>query len=859
MKKQFLFLPILCSFLSLQVHAQISGIINRYTAVSAIDSCAGRLTVGDTTGFRVGDLVLLIQMQGAAIMTGNNSSYGNVAALNSAGFHERAIIDSVGTNTVFVKNRFVHPYNPSGKVQLVSIPQFSNAVVSDTLRAKPWDGNTGGVLALDVSNTLTLNAPIIASGIGFRGGADYIATSNMCNILNPITGYVFGLGNWRGAYKGEGIAILTPGLELGRGPQANGGGGGNDHNAGGGGGGNISNGGDGGNNADPSPTGCNGYFPGLAGKAISANADRIFMGGGGGAGHANNLLKSKGGQGGGIVLVKAGAINGASPAIYAKGGDAGNSFDDGAGGGGAGGTIRLELSSPNPSLVLNANGGRGGSADNNNVDRCMGPGGGGAGGRILTNALPGLFSVAGGIPGITYNSTVGCNNSNNTSEPGTSGEIQPLSILPQGTIENFAPVVLSAPISVSVCPGENAIFSVTTNDGDWDFQWQLNAGAIWQDIIAGSNYVGFQSDSLIVQNPGLAHNGLMFRCRVIRAGCSATISGTATLNILPLPTVGFTITMNGATATFNNLSTNANSFFWTFGDGATSSLTNPAHTYTTEGNFIVTLSAWNQCDTMVSQQTVSVFLPPTAGFSVPATIIGCGTAQINFQNQSSANVVSFAWSFPGGTPSSSSLQNPSISYSVSGVYTARLIVTNTVGKDTLDKSFEVEIFDLPEADFSWQTLPGGLVQFTNLSQNGETYTWDFGDGSPQQNGFNIQHDYSTSGTYVVTLIVSSPCGVSLIQHDVVVQVVGTNEVQRLRTLNLFPNPASSWLMLDWSETGSQPIEIQMFDSSGRLVFLTKNPPGQTLKISLNELRVGLFQILVAFEGGTVSRAVVKAM
>jgi len=858
MKKQFPFLPILFSILSLQVQAQISGIINRYTPVTAIDSCTGRLTVGDTTGFRVGNAVLLIQMQGAEIITNNNASYGTVAAMNAAGYYERAIIDSVAANSVFVKNRFVHTYNPSGKVQLVIIPQYSNVIVSDTLRPKPWDGSTGGVLALEVSNTLTLNAPIIASGTGFRGGADYIATGNMCNILNPVTGYVFGLGNWRGAYKGEGIAILPPGLELGRGPQANGGGGGNDHNAGGGGGGNITNGGDGGNNADPSPTGCNGYFPGFGGYAPSPIANRFFMGGGGGAGHANNLLRSKGGAGGGIVLVKAGAINGSSPAIYAQGGDAANSFDDGAGGGGAGGTIRLEIITPSPNLVLNANGGRGGSADNNNVDRCMGPGGGGAGGRIRTNAIPGIFSVTGGIPGITYNSTVGCNNSNNSAEAGALGDIQALSTLPQGTIGNFAPEVLSSPLSISVCPGESAIFSVAANDGDWDFQWQLNAGATWQDIIAGSNYVGFQSDSLIVQNPSVAHDGLLYRCRVIRAGCSETISGTAELNISPLPTAGFTVALNGATAMFSNLSTNASSFLWTFGDGATSNLAHPVHTYITEGNFTVTLTAWNQCDTVESQQMVSIFLPPTAGFTVPATIFGCGTAQVNFQNQSSANVGSFAWSFPGGTPGSSTLQNPSVSYSVSGVYTAQLIVSNTVGKDTLEKTYEVEIFDLPEADFSWQTLAAGLVQFTNLSQNGETYTWDFGDGSPQQNGFNIEHDYAASGTYVVTLIVSSPCGVSLIQQDVVVQVVGTSEVQRLRTLNLFPNPASSWLMLDWSETAAQPIEIQMFDTSGKLVFLTKNPIGQTLKVSLNELPVGLFQILVAFEGGTVSRAVVKA-
>lgn len=846
------------SFFLLSANAQISGIVNQYTPVTAIDTCTGRLNVGDTTGFRVGNSVLLIQMQGAEIMTGNNTSFGTVSAMNDAGNYERAVIDSVSASAVFVSNRLVRRFNPAGKVQLVSIPQFTNIIVSDTLRAKPWNGSSGGVLALDVSGTLTLNAPIVANGTGFRGGADYVASGNSCNGVIPITGHVFALGNWRGGYKGEGIALSAAGLELGRGPQANGGGGGNDHNAGGGGGSNVSKGGKGGNNADPNPLGCNGFFPGIGGYALPTTFDRIFMGGGGGAGHSNNLMRSKGGAGGGIILLKAGAINGSFPAIYTNGINAGLSLSDGSGGGGAGGTIWLDLATPNPNLVLTTNGGRGGNADNNNVDRCMGPGGGGAGGRILTNASPGMFSITAGQAGITINSTIGCNNSSNSGEAGSSGLIQPLSTLVEGTIANALPQILTAPLPQTVCPGDDAIFTFSTNNGDWDFQWQLNAGAAWQDIIAGSIYTGFQSDSLIVNNASMLYDGLMFRCRVFRAGCSEALSGAAELNILPLPSAGFTVTMNGTSATFNNLSTNATSYFWNFGDGATSTLASPMHTYTSEGSFTATLSAWNQCDTVTAQQTVNIFLPPTAGFSVPATIFGCGTAEVNFQNLSSANAATFVWKFPGGTPNSSVLQNPSISYALSGVYTAQLIVSNAVGKDTLEKTFEVEIFNLPNADFSWQVQSGGLVTFTNLSQNGETYTWDFGDGSAQQNGFNIQHDYAASGSYVVTLIVNSPCGVSLIQQDVVVQVVGTSEVERLSDFKLFPNPASNWLTLDWSETGTQPIEIQIFDSSGKLVFSTKNPIGPTLKVSLNELSPGLFQILVSFGGGTVSRALIKS-
>ena len=857
MKKYLPVLALIFSLFFLSANAQISGIINRYTPVTAIDTCAGRLSVGDTTGFRAGNAVLIIQMQGAEISTGNTAAFGTVTAMNAAGLHERAVIDSVGVADIFVKNRLIHSFNPSGKVQLVSIPEFSAIIVTDTLRAKAWDGFTGGVLALEISGTLTLNAPIVANGVGFRGGADYVALNNGCSWITPVTGYVFSLGNWRGGYKGEGIALPVTGLELGRGPQSSGGGGGNDHNAGGGGGGNVTNGGDGGNNADPNPIGCHGYSPGFGGYGAPSIVNRLFLGGGGGAGHANNLLKSKGGAGGGIVLIKAGAINGASPAISAAGMNAGNSRDDGAGGGGAGGTIRLDLAVPNPNLLLNTAGGRGGSADNANVDRCMGPGGGGAGGRIMTNWILGIFSVLGGAPGLTLNSTDGCNNSNNSAEAGELGEISSLAPLSQGISDGFQPLVLASPLPDTVCPGEDALFTVGVNPGEWTYQWQVNAGAGWQDIVSGSNYVDFQTDSLKVQNVTLAHDGLMFRCKVGRTGCSEVISGSAILQVIPAPTVGFSVSMSGTMAVFTNLSTNASSFFWNFGDGTNSSLKSPVHNYTTEGTFTITLNGWNQCDTVMAQQTISVQLPPTAGFSVPASVIGCGSVQVNFLNLSSANAATFSWSFPGGTPASSTMQNPGVSYTVSGIYTARLIVSNTVGKDTLEKTFEVEIFDLPMADFTWQVFSGGLIGFTNLSQNGVSYTWDFGDGSPQQDGFDIEHDYAANGTYVVTLIVSSPCGASLLQQDVVVQVVGAKEVQQLKMVRLFPNPANGWAMLDWSGSALQPVEIELFNAAGALIFAAKDPSGQSLEISLEGLPAGVYQVLVSFENGRVSRALVK--
>jgi PKD repeat protein len=62
------------------------------------------------------------------------------------------------------------------------------------------------------------------------------------------------------------------------------------------------------------------------------------------------------------------------------------------------------------------------------------------------------------------------------------------------------------------------------------------------------------------------------------------------------PTANFSESISGNTATFTNLSTsiaNTLNYSWNFGDGNTSSIANPSHTYTTSGTYTITLIASN--------------------------------------------------------------------------------------------------------------------------------------------------------------------------------------------------------------------------------------------------------------------------
>jgi hypothetical protein len=419
----------------------ISGIINRYAAVTGPNTCTNKLTVSTTTGFQINGKVLIIQMQGAAINEENSSGFGNIININGAGLYEKATVAAISTNELTFYNDLVNAnfYDYAGSVQVVTIPQYTNVTVSGPVTAQPWNGSTGGIIAFEASGTVTLNANINANGAGFRGGSitNDPNNDNNCTFVDTRSDYFYQQNSLYAAFKGEGIAKAIQGKELGRGSLANGGGGGNDHNSGGGGGANKGAGGRGGENDEPGTFRCKGYYPGTGGRLLNYN-NRIFLGGGGGGGHANNNLGTSGGRGGGIIYISANEFNGNGKLITTNGVTASNSTGDGAGGGGAGGTVLLRVNSFTPTdLTVQATGGNGGQVNNQGGNRCFGPGGGGAGGLIAINAenFPNDVDrvITGGNPGITTNSSNGCNNSSNGATSGGAGSILTTVTMPEST------------------------------------------------------------------------------------------------------------------------------------------------------------------------------------------------------------------------------------------------------------------------------------------------------------------------------------------------------------------------------------------------------------------------------------------
>lgn len=389
----------------------ISGIVNTYHAVIEIRYDLNVVRVTNAAALSSAFKIMLVQMKGATYNSSSTSSatFGDTTAVGEAGNYEIAYVCYVSGDSIYLVHNLRNTYNfVNGKVQVVQFGHYANANVTDTIKAKPWDNTTGtgGVIALSVEGTLTLNAPVYGDSSGFRGGR-YIQTSNTC--LNTHSSYAYNGASTptqNGAYKGEGIADFTATSHTGgRGAVTNGGGGGNNHNNSGGGGANLTAGGLGGGNSSNTGSGCYATYRGEAGRALSSWGGRkIFSGGGGGAGHNNGgfgTLPSFGGNGGGIVFVNANTLVSNGRRISANGGRGGNSISDGAGGGGGGGTMILDIANYSDAPTLQANGGVGGTADDaGNLNKCFGGGGGGGGGTIyFTGSVPGGVSVTAGNAG----------------------------------------------------------------------------------------------------------------------------------------------------------------------------------------------------------------------------------------------------------------------------------------------------------------------------------------------------------------------------------------------------------------------------------------------------------------------------
>ncbi|MCL6524207.1 MAG: PKD domain-containing protein [Thermoflavifilum sp.] len=204
------------------------------------------------------------------------------------------------------------------------------------------------------------------------------------------------------------------------------------------------------------------------------------------------------------------------------------------------------------------------------------------------------------------------------------------------------------------------------------------------------------------------------------------------------------------------------SFEWDFGDGSgivRSGVDTLEHGYGSAGVYGVKLRLidTNFCNAPVdSEKVLRVASNVRANFSVGK--IGCAPYEAVFENRSEGGI-GFEWDFGDG--SSSNEVSPVHLYSKAGEYIVRLIASDSTTCNKADTMVDtIRVYGRPVSDFVVSPVPpqeNVAEVFTNLSQGGVRWWWDFGDGSGDTT-YNTSHLYSASGQYEACLRVANEWG-----------------------------------------------------------------------------------------------------
>ncbi|MFZ5552160.1 MAG: PKD domain-containing protein [Bacteroidota bacterium] len=369
----------------------------------------------------------------------------------------------------------------------------------------------------------------------------------------------------------------------------------------------------------------------------------------------------------------------------------------------------------------------------------------------------------------TPNTTTNTGYSWNFGNGNTSSAITPATIYNQpgiygvqliGTNSFGCKDTLSSPALVTVKNPVTPAMSISDSTGcapfNTNFMTPASSGIsswIW-DFGDGST-ASFTSGTHTYSNPGTYTVTLTI---TTLDGCQYSSVNANAIEI-PAPAIPmFTLSNNNGCAplavSFTNQSQNAVSYNWDFGTSNYSTQVNPTYTYGGQGNFTVTLHAFNSagCESVYAMPNAVSTTRPYAAFTA-ANVAGCGPLTVSFGNQTTG-ATQYLWYFGDGTTSTQA--TPSHTYSLPGTYTVSLVATSAAGcRDSVAQAGVINVFN-PAAGYVTPPVTASCVPYTvafNDNSPGATgYLWDFGDGTTSTLP-NPSHTYATPGDYTVSLII----------------------------------------------------------------------------------------------------------
>ncbi|MBX2930628.1 MAG: PKD domain-containing protein [Chitinophagaceae bacterium] len=254
-------------------------------------------------------------------------------------------------------------------------------------------------------------------------------------------------------------------------------------------------------------------------------------------------------------------------------------------------------------------------------------------------------------------------------------------------------------------------------------------------------------------------------------GCADSLTIPNYIHVLP-PIAAFTYKVddcnNPLKVVFADSSRGAVSYLWEFGDGTTSTVANPTHTYTASGTYQVKLTATNGDCAHTKIKTVTV--DDKRGELKIYDSITCKNVNVNYrvENGNTAIAATYTWYIGENNPTSSgNVPSENYVYHNAGHYNVWVKIEYENGcVDTLFSNHGVQVYGA-KADFvspSEQVCSGATIHFTDASITDgihaiTQWTWDYGDGNIiNYSSAPFSHTYTLGGNFGVKLKVTDSYG-----------------------------------------------------------------------------------------------------
>ena len=262
-----------------------------------------------------------------------------------------------------------------------------------------------------------------------------------------------------------------------------------------------------------------------------------------------------------------------------------------------------------------------------------------------------------------------------------------------------------------------------------------------------------------------------------------------------------------------------------------------------EGEYVVTAIDENGCTSM---DTIDVMISENARLNTSASdTILCPGQFLSLESGVDPRTgVSYTWSgFIDG--STKTTNNVLLGWDEAGTLVIEVNDNSCISYDTL----VVDNAPAPVATFTSTRRDGKTFTFTPDSTHPRfQYSWDFGDRTTSSME-SPTHLYNTHGTYTVVLNVTTLCGATDEQDDVVTFPFSVDELATLKTVRAYPNPSSGILNIDID--AAKDVSLEITDLNGKVVY--SNDLGlvnavSTETVDLSNIAKGVYMLRVDLDG-----------